>query len=532
MSVARGNQGAVGEALGDKNYFQKRTSESKLRGEVFTPEWLADAIVARCASQLCGVVVDPACGDGVFLLAVLRARLANPALKHLGARGLYGFDIEPGNVEKARVRLMEALKDAGVESPVEVDVGDALGEIEARDGVLGQLKRRTGAFAAGIDLVIGNPPYVEAKRLSKEEKARLKRIYPDAGNGPVDLCVYFASAFLGQLSKNGKLAFILPNKLLVARYADRLRRKLVEEARLQEVLFLSHLPVFARTAVYPVVLLAGNTQNPRTSSLICHRPPTQDALIAGQTHPVEVPHALYAGTQTCAIFPFPLVKSEQVLLSRLCQGPRISDVLEFRWTISFHVAGLRDRYVFDHTPESPHAMRFIGGGRFAGNAEIQRYRTQWAGSWIDYDEERARADHNQLPPSSLFQRPKIAICQNALRLRAAWDEQGFALKDTFILGIPKQGEHPLCQHPEAIVALLNADLVHSFYSQVFHGGHVGGGYLHFLAPYMEDIPLGRWTIEQAQAAAGLVRALMVCEDDEQARELDHQVQRIIAEVLL
>jgi hypothetical protein len=251
-------------------------------------------------------------------------------------------------------------------------------------------------------------------------------------------------------------------------------------------------------------------------------------MLKGELGTQKTMASLYQATQTCSIFPLPAKPAEREKLLALCAcKEKLSDIVEFRWTISFHAAGLREKYIFDQKPESPFAHRFLGGAAFSGNSEVQRYQLAWQGSWIDYDEARARADNNQLPPLKLFERPKIIICQNALQIRAVLDREGFVLKDTFIAAFPKDTKHPLVQYPEAIVALLNSEIVHFFYSQVFQGGHVGGGYLHFLAPYLEDIPLGSWTDTQAREASRLVELLRTSEGAEFMR-LDTQLQQVVA----
>ena len=114
-------------------------------------------------------------------------------------------------------------------------------------------------------------------------------------------------------------------------------------------------------------------------------------------------------------WPLPPEPVSGALVSRLLQDVRgsIGDRFNIRWTISFHASGLREQYVSDQPPDSPHARHFVGGGRFAGNREVEPYHLRWGGTWIDYDMERARRDKNPLPSLSLFLQPKVAICQNA-----------------------------------------------------------------------------------------------------------------------
>src|SRR5438034_2627380 len=106
-------------------------------------------------------------------------------------------------------------------------------------------------------LVIGNPPYVEAKRLSSDTKAVLKARYPEAITGAPDLYLYFLHVCLGWLRPADLLAFVLPNKLLVNANAQRLRERLLNEGRLRALWFATQASIFPDAAVYPIVLFAG-----------------------------------------------------------------------------------------------------------------------------------------------------------------------------------------------------------------------------------------------------------------------------------
>jgi hypothetical protein len=209
---------------------------------------------------------------------------------------------------------------------------------------------------------------------------------------------------------------------------------------------------------------------------------------------------------------------------------RLDAVLDIRWTVSFHRAGLREQYVLPQRPDDPSARPFIGGGPFAGNGEVARYRLQWAGWWIRYDTAALQAEKNPLPDPALFEPPKIVICQNGRTLRAAYDDQGYVLKDTFLCGAIRERDHPLCRHPRAIVGLLCSRALHFFYAHVFYGGHVNGGYLHFLGSFLVDLPLGTWTDVSAGAVASLVRQRAAASTGCQA-DLEEQIERHVSAAL-
>jgi hypothetical protein len=244
--------------------------------------------------------------------------------------------------------------------------------------------------------------------------------------------------------------------------------------------------------------------------------------------------ALYRRTRARAFFPPPETPVLRQALERLLERPeqdRLNQVLDIRWTISFHRAGLREQYVVPERPEDPCARRFIGGGAFSGNGEVTRFRLQWAGWWIRYDAERLQAVGNPLPDLSLFEQPKVVICQNGRTLRAAFDDQRFVLKDTFLCGALRDTDHPLCRHPRAIVGLLCSRAIHFFYSHVFYGGHVNGGYLHFLRSFLVDIPLGTWSATAAEAVAALVKQREEEGPPRRREEIEEQIEAHVTDAL-
>ena len=80
---------------------KKDSSEQKLRGAYYTPLQLADAMVELFASQNISTVLEPSCGDGVFLDALQNLNLLNKVDK------LTAVEIEPDEAEKVRNRYSE-----------------------------------------------------------------------------------------------------------------------------------------------------------------------------------------------------------------------------------------------------------------------------------------------------------------------------------------------------------------------------------------------------------------------------------------
>ncbi len=531
----------------DLNHYQSQTSESKLRGQYYTPRELVAMMLESLQPTPRDWILDPACGDGSFLQGALEALVAlverlpdqdrEAAARQVAGR-LIGFDIHAEAVEAARVRLSTAFAEQlEVEVPpdqVRVFQADVL-----RDSDPAALLETAGISLRPAErlLVVGNPPYVEAKRLPRELRKELRRRFPGVLNGAPDLCLYFLHVCLGWLRPEDRLAFVLPNKVLVNSAAQGLREQLLEDGQLRRLWFATQARVFAEAAVYPVVLFAGGTPEEAPQGIETAQISRADAGGIQRSASTLMPAGWYRRTESRAFFPPPGSPVLREALDRLFltreQG-RLHDVLDIRWSVSFHRKGLRNRYVTPERPDSDQARRFLGGGAFSGNGEVTRYRLRWAGWWIDYHEEHLRLDENCVPPVALFEQPKIAICQHGRTLRAAFDPDGHILKDTFLCGVlrePHLYTPALHRHSRALVGLLCSRAVHFFYSHVFYGGHVNDGYLHFLRSFLVDVPLGEWDEERAAAVAELVGRRETSEDLEEQRALEEAIEQHVGQAL-
>ena len=447
----------------------RATSVRKLNGQFYTPLAVARRLLARVRWPADGsTLIDPACGDGVFLEAAVEkavaAGLAGRRLRAVVADRIVGWDLDADALDACRVRLSKALASAGCTS--------AMPRLAHRDAL------ETGPEEA-FGCVVGNPPYLEAKRMPPGLKSRLRARFPLAARGAFDLYGAFVELAARLGAGGGELCLLIPNRFLVVGYAGALREKLVLAGRVT-VEDLSRERVFADAAVYPIVLHARFDE---PSSYVVHAAGDRRA-----TSPLVLSGEVVLGSLGGMLPVAPDHPGGRRLLARV-----LSEVAPLRqqaavtWTVSFHRAGLRDRYVFAERPDSPHARRFLGGGRFAGNREVEPCRIRWGGAWIDYDEGRARADRNPLPSAALFDADKLVVCQNARRARCAVDRGRFVLKDTLLAVRSAADTAP--DTLEWLALVLHSDLFHYLYEHLYGGTRKGGGYLHFLARYLEPFPV-------------------------------------------
>lgn len=103
----------------------------------------------------------------------------------------------------------------------------------------------------GFDIVIGNPPYVEAKKL-KYIASTLKPLF-DVYSGTADLSIYFVEQGKKLLAANGVLSYITTNKFFNTGYGKPLR-KLIISNKINKLIDFEQVEVFEGILVSSVIL--------------------------------------------------------------------------------------------------------------------------------------------------------------------------------------------------------------------------------------------------------------------------------------
>lgn len=108
-------------------------------------------------------------------------------------------------------------------------------------------------IANGFDIVIANPPYVEAKKL-KNVVAPYKANYK-LSSGTADLSIYFFEMAFNNLVQNGVLSFITTNKFFSTGYGKKLRQFLVNN-QITQIINFEQVEVFENVLVSSVIVEA------------------------------------------------------------------------------------------------------------------------------------------------------------------------------------------------------------------------------------------------------------------------------------
>ena len=175
------------------------STSQKLRGAYYTPGQLAKAMVGLFSYENIHTILEPSCGDGVFLDCMQEEGYLNHRIA--------AVEIESEEAAKVAVRYADNLN-------ISVANRDFF---EFYDEFHGQ---------QCFDLILGNPPYIRYQYLTEKQREIQSQILVSHGmksNKLINAWVGFLVACTQMLSPNGKIAFVIPAEILQVAYAEDLR---------------------------------------------------------------------------------------------------------------------------------------------------------------------------------------------------------------------------------------------------------------------------------------------------------------------
>lgn len=218
----------------------------KARGAFFTPPLIAEFLTKWAIGKNPSArVLDPTCGDGVFLIAAgQRLRSLGTGAREVNEQ-LVGVDVHKSSLAQAREAL--AAHKLGAEL-IHSDFFDL--------STPAQLEPRVG----WCDSVVGNPPFIRYQDYGVEPRRQATRAALAQGVALNKLASSWAPLLVhasGFLRPEGRLAMVLPSEVLTVAYAEPIRRWLRSRFESVNLVFFSELQFEAEEQV--VLLVAEGT---------------------------------------------------------------------------------------------------------------------------------------------------------------------------------------------------------------------------------------------------------------------------------
>jgi type I restriction-modification system DNA methylase subunit len=455
-------------------------------------------------------IVDPACGSGAFLNQALNFLIGEhnfiidiqTELQHgqisifniettVLENNLYGVDINEESVEIAKLSLWLRTAKRGRKLTIlsnNIKCGNSLIDDPAiaGDKAFDWEKEFPEVFKkGGFDVVIGNPPYVNAnelkKKLEKEEYNYLKKQYETA-KGTVDLYIYFFEKGLNILNKNGFLSYITPNRYLSASYGKALREILIENYEIVSLIDYSDKKVFEDASTYPVISFFRKTKNIDYRILTGKFEDTSKELISSNFHSSKLK------ILDDSILGF-LLNDKLTITEKIIS---ISESLE-------KVGKINATSTAKEADEYSSLINELDGFKLINTGTIDPFVTEWGNTKLTDKGKKYKRPYlpfeNDLISSNrteLYKSPKIIIAKIGLQCEAFYDEFGeYASINTNCIHTftsDYQAEYILCW--------INSKLYNYMFECFFDGLRMSGGYLLYSAPNLRNTYIKNISIEE------------------------------------
>ena len=355
----------------------------------------------------------------------------------------------------------------------------------------------------GFDIIIGNPPYVENKKINKKEKEYLTEHYESAYK-LFDYSVPFIEKSIKLLKTGGYFGFIITNKFTITDYGRKIREMLLDKVELKQIIDLSTLLVFKRTSAYPIILIFKKRKPDKTNvvNLIVSVESEEDFVnkeyktaTVKQTELKKIPESLLPVSENLPLCMKILNKADMTL------GEVVGKNMDYR-PLGFtdwrrHLDHLKDAHQSD-------SLKFIGVGN------LDKYAIYWD---KELGSSRNRYVKKYLPkPHDIsdeiwenLKTPKILIREVSKNLIAAYDEKGEYVHITGMYSISNVNNGFKLKY---LLGLINSRLLDFYYSSLYGSSHMAGGYLNYHGSYLKQLPIAKGTGANQSAIVDKVNALI------------------------
>lgn len=234
----------------------------KNSGATFTPMKLADFLASKIFAELnialtsSYTILDPACGEGELLTSIAKKFQLQDTSINIDIKG---FDTNIDYIISAKSNLK------GFNNySVDIQNQDFLETTGACEEPIDLFNPKIESEYA--DIVIANPPYVRTQILGSEKAQQIAKRFNLKGR--VDLYYPFLIAMTNVLKKGGLLGVITSNRYLFTKSGETIRKFLLENYELLEVIDLGDTKIFD-AAVLPAIFIGRKKTNKKQLSEPC-----------------------------------------------------------------------------------------------------------------------------------------------------------------------------------------------------------------------------------------------------------------------
>ena len=442
-------------------------------GRFYTPPALVDFILKRIFSHTDAAdktIADLSAGAGVFLtefIARVSERCSRKKLRRVIEKNIFGFDIDGNAVRLASFAVRRAAARRGVSDLAGINIARA----DSLDGTHRDLRRK-------FDIVIGNPPYLDSRRIPPAKAAAYRERFASA-RGKLNTFSLFIERGLDLLADGGLLGYVLPATILRNDRYRAVRKLLLDRCAIKDIVAVKDHS-FRPAVVDTAIIIA--RKSPRRRGRIAVR--VADSTAELRHRPDAHKRAADFLKDTHLRFNIFCSPDEERLLAKLTTAPdRLHDLCDIKDGISTGfkpfpemLLGKKDgkRFVNRLGTSERFAPALhkpvIDGGDFSRFGPVD-----WKGVYIRYDKRTERTPkpapgrsfNCQLRERSIFERAeKVLSRQTARELVTTVDRNRFYTRNSVhtIFFLPR---FTRALSHAALACFLNSRLANFFYTKEF-----------------------------------------------------------------
>jgi hypothetical protein len=331
-------------------------------------------------------------------------------------------------------------------------------------------------------VVIGNPPYIRDRLQETSGDSNVFAALFESAFQKYDTYALFIEAGINHLIQNGYFGFIIPNKIMATRYAIPLRKFILSNTSIRQIIDVSEIGVFINVSVYPILLLLERNKDNKSNRFKFAKIPN---LINNEI--MNIPTFTLIDQDTYSTTPDNMFISTLNDLNGAITNKmkNLSNSLGNLCNVNegIHTGNLREKLVVSSKVDDTTYPLYRG-------ENFERYDYIWNNLFVRYNWDIIKSEpsgYGSLREKTIFDAAEKIICREIhIRLSCCFDnEQKYFLNHLY--SITRKIDSGECL--QYITAIINSTLLSFFFDTMFMNAHISGGYRQYKAFYLKQLPI-------------------------------------------